>query len=240
MLNLHRAQRLADKLGAGLITGAADDDPSGLVTYSQARAQFGAGLLWTMAFTTPLMANGIDDDPAAKARAQRAVLDDGGGRARHHHQPLPLLLAGCAGGRTAPSPGCPQWQRCRSRRPLAGDFAFTLFALGVIGTGMLAVPVLAASSAYAVADAFQWRSGLDLRLVEARGFFSVLASGRADPDDAPALDGLARNCCDGAGGGCDDRHGMTAFATCCLAAVCHNCVAFGSRECAPEASSSGG
>jgi Mn2+/Fe2+ NRAMP family transporter len=62
-------------------------------------------------------------------------------------------------------------------RPLAGDFAFTLFAIGVIGTGMLAVPVLAASSAYAVADAFQWKSGLNHRLVEARGFFTVIALG---------------------------------------------------------------
>ena len=52
---LHHAQRLAGRLGPGLITGAADDDPSGLATYSQAGAQFGAGLLWTLAFTTPLM-----------------------------------------------------------------------------------------------------------------------------------------------------------------------------------------
>src|SRR4051812_21983238 len=50
-----RAREFADRLGPGLITGAADDDPSGLATYSQAGAQFGAGLLWTMAFTTPLM-----------------------------------------------------------------------------------------------------------------------------------------------------------------------------------------
>src|SRR5256714_7209189 len=52
---LHPAQRLAGRLGPGLITGAADDDPSGLATYSQAGPQFGAGLLWTLAFTTPLM-----------------------------------------------------------------------------------------------------------------------------------------------------------------------------------------
>jgi NRAMP (natural resistance-associated macrophage protein)-like metal ion transporter len=43
------------KLGPGLITGAADDDPSGIATYSQAGAQFGMNLLWTMAFTYPLM-----------------------------------------------------------------------------------------------------------------------------------------------------------------------------------------
>ena len=43
------------KLGPGLITGAADDDPSGIATYSQAGAQFGFGLLWTLLFTYPLM-----------------------------------------------------------------------------------------------------------------------------------------------------------------------------------------
>ena len=43
------------KLGPGLITGAADDDPSGIATYSQAGAQFGFNLLWTVLFTYPLM-----------------------------------------------------------------------------------------------------------------------------------------------------------------------------------------
>jgi len=55
MIPFRHARRLAQKLGPGLITGAADDDPSGLATYSQAGAQFGAGMLWTLAFTTPLM-----------------------------------------------------------------------------------------------------------------------------------------------------------------------------------------
>ena len=44
------------QLGPGLITGAADDDPSGIATYSQAGAQFGFSMLWTMVFTLPLMA----------------------------------------------------------------------------------------------------------------------------------------------------------------------------------------
>ena len=43
------------KLGPGLITGAADDDPSGIASYSQAGAQFGLGMLWTLIFTYPLM-----------------------------------------------------------------------------------------------------------------------------------------------------------------------------------------
>src|SRR6202158_2450198 len=42
-------------LGPGLVTGAADDDPSGIATYSQAGAQFGFGMLWTVVFTYPLM-----------------------------------------------------------------------------------------------------------------------------------------------------------------------------------------
>ena len=347
MFNLHRARGLADKLGAGLITGAADDDPSGLATYSQAGAQFGAGLLWTTAFTTPLMISiqmvsarigwftgqglaasirrvlprwltaalvtmlvlantlNISADLAAMGEALQLIV----GGPQHGHAlaigalctVLPLwlrfdamvrvlkwltlaLLAYVAvvfmlhvnwdavlvktlvpqlqrGGAywkmvvavlgTTISPYLFFWQAsqeaeqrqrldastataptvvsdavfarehlyrikldtvvgmvfsnliafcvmlataltlnqhgvtdvqttkqaAQALRPLAGDFAFTLFALGVIGTGMLAVPVLAASSAYAVADAFQWRSGLDQRLVEARGFFTVIALG---------------------------------------------------------------
>ena len=50
-----RGIALLEQLGPGLITGAADDDPSGIATYSQAGAQFGAGLLWTMVLTYPLM-----------------------------------------------------------------------------------------------------------------------------------------------------------------------------------------
>jgi Mn2+/Fe2+ NRAMP family transporter len=47
--------KLRDIMGPGLITGASDDDPSGIATYSQAGAQFGYGLGWTLLFTYPLM-----------------------------------------------------------------------------------------------------------------------------------------------------------------------------------------
>src|SRR5215469_7167162 len=50
------AKTLLRTLGPGLITGAADDDPSGIVTYSQVGAQFGFAMLWTMVFSFPLMA----------------------------------------------------------------------------------------------------------------------------------------------------------------------------------------
>ena len=60
-------------------------------------------------------------------------------------------------------------------RPLAGEFAFTLFALGIVGVGLIGVPVLAGSAAYAVAEAFGWRFGLECSLREAPGFYAVLA-----------------------------------------------------------------
>ena len=65
-------------------------------------------------------------------------------------------------------------QAAQALRPLAGDFAFTLFSAGIVGTGLLAVPVLAGSAAYAVAEAFEWRIGLGLRLAQARGFYAIV------------------------------------------------------------------
>ncbi len=65
-------------------------------------------------------------------------------------------------------------QAAEALRPLAGDFAFLLFAAGIIGTGLLAVPVLAGSAAYAVAECFRWPIGLGLPLAEARGFYCIL------------------------------------------------------------------
>lgn len=343
MLGLRHARRLADRLGPGLITGAADDDPSGLATYSQAGAAYGAGLLWSLAFTTPLMiavqmvsarigwvtgrglaanlcrvmprglavllvallvlANtlNIAADVAAMGEAlelvaggpphghallfglacallpvwlnyeamvrvlkwltlallayvavvfalhvnwgqvlthtlvptlagggsywtmvvavlgttispylffwqaaqeseQRQQLERSGGvpvqsrafMAEHLYR-IKLdtvfgmlfsnLIAFCvmlATAITLNGHGITEIQTTRDAalalRPIAGDFAFLLFALGVIGTGMLAVPVLAGSAAYAVADVFEWRAGLDHSAGEARGFYAVLVA----------------------------------------------------------------
>jgi Mn2+/Fe2+ NRAMP family transporter len=66
-------------------------------------------------------------------------------------------------------------QAAQALRPIAGPFAFQLFALGIIGTGLLAVPVLAGSAAYAVAESLRWPIGLGLTLAEARGFYAVLS-----------------------------------------------------------------
>jgi len=70
-------------------------------------------------------------------------------------------------------------------RPIAGNFCFFLFSCGIIGTGLLAVPVLAGSASYAVAETMSWPYGLERQALEARGFYSVIA--------AATLIGLALN-----------------------------------------------
>jgi len=61
-------------------------------------------------------------------------------------------------------------------RPVAGSFAFGLFALGIVGTGLLAIPVLAGSVAYAIGDLFEWRSSLEARWDQAKPFYATLAA----------------------------------------------------------------
>ena len=330
---------LLKKLGPGLITGASDDDPSGIATYSQAGAQVGYGMLWSILFTTPLMigiqiisarigrvtghglaanvrdhfprpllylvvgllltANTINIAADLGAMGDALVLVVGGnssiyivffalisltlqifvpfpryspilkwltvallayvGAVLVVHVPLegltqavlprvtldgpylsllvavlgttisPYLFFGQASQeveeqratpgheplREAPDQGRAHLRRIKvdtyigmiysnliafcimlttaatlhaagttdiqsaaqaaeALRPLAGEFAFLLFALGIIGTGLLAVPVLAGSAAYAVAESFRWPIGLGLTLAEARGFYAIL------------------------------------------------------------------
>ncbi len=328
------------RLGPGLITGAADDDPSGIATYSQAGAQFGYSMLWTMIFTLPLMAAiqivsarigyvtghglaanikkrfprpvllaivgmlvvantlNIAADIAAMGEALRLVV---GGSAhvyavtfgllclvlqvflsyatyvrwlkwltlallsyvavaftlqvdfadvlRHLIHPqlvlghdVLLMVVAVFGTTISPylffwqaaqevedvnaGPAHPhpaaevrghlrriKWdtvigmtfsnliaffiilstaatlhkagitdiqtsaQAAQALRPLAGDFTFLLFSLGIVGTGLLAVPVLAGSAAYAVAEAAGWEGSLSLRLEDGqgRGFYGVVA-----------------------------------------------------------------
>lgn len=334
-----RSIALFQQLGPGLVTGAADDDPSGIATYSQAGAQFGFGLLWTMVLTYPLMtavqlvsahigrvtgcglaknmgdllprplvtflivllfaANTINigADIAAMGDAAELVVGWGGHLFTILFALASLLLqlfvpyrryarllkwltltllayvavvlavrldwGGVARGLVVPtitgkeaivtlvaifgttiSPYLFFWQSAQeveevandaeaaplvdapwqARRefrrmrfdtfsgmaisnlvaiaimigtaatlhaagktsietaadaahalqPIAGSFAFLLFSLGIIGTGLLAVPVLAGSAAYAVGEARGWRCGLEHRPWEAVGFYSVI------------------------------------------------------------------
>jgi NRAMP (natural resistance-associated macrophage protein)-like metal ion transporter len=65
-------------------------------------------------------------------------------------------------------------QAASALRPLAGDLAYFLFAVGIIGTGMLAVPVLAGSASYAISESFKWHEGLYKKLKDARPFYGVI------------------------------------------------------------------
>jgi NRAMP (natural resistance-associated macrophage protein)-like metal ion transporter len=66
-------------------------------------------------------------------------------------------------------------QAAEALKPLAGTFAFALFALGIIGTGLLSVPVLAGSAAYALGEALKWRTGLRHRPSQAKSFYATIA-----------------------------------------------------------------
>lgn len=68
-------------------------------------------------------------------------------------------------------------QAAAALRPIAGDFAFAVFSLGIIGTGLLAVPVLAGSAAYAVSEVFGWPASLDRGFNDARGFYLMIIAG---------------------------------------------------------------
>lgn len=336
-----RKVALVEQLGPGLITGAADDDPSGIATYSQAGAQFGYGLLWTLVLTYPLMtaiqlvsaqigrvtgaglaknmadvmprwlvmplvfflfvANTINigADLAAMGEAARLVVGYSArlftvvfaiaslllqifvpyGRYSKFLKWLTLALLAyvavlfaihvdwASAGRgfvwpqgqltaemattivavfgTTISPYMFFWQSAqeveeieahpedkplikaprqapsafarmkldtflgmavsntiaiaiilstaatlhavgkteiqtaadaaKALEPVAGKFAFLLFSLGIIGTGLLAIPVLAGSTAYAVGDSQRWKCGLDCKPWEAVGFYGIIA-----------------------------------------------------------------
>ena len=60
-------------------------------------------------------------------------------------------------------------------RPIAGDFAFMLFAIGILGVGLIGVPVLAGSAAYALAETMGWEWGLEREFTQAKGFYGVIA-----------------------------------------------------------------
>ena len=126
-------------------------------------------------------------------------------------------------------------------RPIAGEFAFLIFALGIIGTGFMAVPVLAGSAAYAVGEALRWPVGLARQPKAARAFYVDAGSGHgawnghqlpADRSDPGALlerchqrrDGGANHCGDDELGQRSSRDG--AFHLVILAEDCrldHGC-----------------
>lgn len=67
-------------------------------------------------------------------------------------------------------------QAAEALKPIAGEWAYALFTIGIVGTGLLAVPVLAGSAAYAAGEFFAWPTGLEHPPAEARGFYGVIAA----------------------------------------------------------------
>ncbi len=108
-------------------------------------------------------------------------------------------------------------QAAQALKPIAGDLAFVLFALGILGTGLLALPVLAGSAAEAVASYFRLRKGLDLTLARGRSFYAILAAAMllgaghqpvgAEPDLGAVLGGGDQRRHLGAGDGRGDDRG---------------------------------
>jgi Mn2+/Fe2+ NRAMP family transporter len=66
-------------------------------------------------------------------------------------------------------------QAAEALRPIAGEFAFIVFAVGIIGTGFLSVPVLASSAAYALGETRKWPVGVSKKLRQAKGFYATIA-----------------------------------------------------------------
>jgi Mn2+/Fe2+ NRAMP family transporter len=67
-------------------------------------------------------------------------------------------------------------QAAKALEPLAGELSYHIFAIGVIGTGFLAIPVFASTLAYILAETFNWRQGLDKKFFDARGFYITLSA----------------------------------------------------------------
>jgi Mn2+/Fe2+ NRAMP family transporter len=118
-----------------------------------------------------------DAPRSARAELRRMQIDSWGGMAVTHIISLSIMLATAA---TLHAHGITRIDSAadaaEALRPLAGDFAFILFAVGIIGTGLLAVPVLAGSAAYALSETMGWRAGLELQPAEARGFYGLIAA----------------------------------------------------------------
>lgn len=175
------------RLGPGLVTGAADDDPSGIGTYSQVGAAYGTGILWSTLFVAPMAA-------AVQEMAARLGLVTGRGLSTLLRERFPrwvlyvaVLLVAIANpfniAADLASMGAAVHlvvtigtaeQAAQALKPLAGDLAGLVFATGIVGLGLLAVPVLAGSTAYAMSEAVGWNEGLSKRFREAHGFYGVI------------------------------------------------------------------
>jgi NRAMP (natural resistance-associated macrophage protein)-like metal ion transporter len=118
----------------------------------------------------------IEDDRGAEKQLQRIEFDTYIGMACSNIVGLFIIITTAA---TLHAHGITNIQSssqaAEALRPIAGQFAFILFALGIVGTGLLAVPVLAGSAAYAVGEALRWKVGLGRLPQEAKAFYGLIA-----------------------------------------------------------------
>ena len=153
-------------VGPGVITGAADDDPSGIATVlGRDRGPARSG------------DRSLLENPSVVGRELRRIRWDTWGGMFYSNlvayfiiltTALTLHVGGVTDVQTAA-------QAALALRPLAGDLAFDLFALGILGVGLIGVPVLAGSAAYALAETLGWKWSLDAEAKNARGFYAVIA-----------------------------------------------------------------
>jgi Mn2+/Fe2+ NRAMP family transporter len=118
----------------------------------------------------------VDDAPSARPELRRIKWDTWAGMLYSNITAFFIILATAV---TLHASGVTQIetaaQAASALRPLAGHFAFLVFSIGIIGVGLIGVPVLAGSAAYAMAEALSWREGLEERVEDARGFYAVIA-----------------------------------------------------------------
>jgi len=118
----------------------------------------------------------VDDPPEAPEAFARMRVDTIAGMFASNLIALAIMIATAA---TLHAHGKTDIQTAadaaRALEPIAGRFAFALFSIGIVGTGLLAIPVLAGSTAYAVSELRGWREGLDNMPWQAHGFYAVIA-----------------------------------------------------------------
>jgi Mn2+/Fe2+ NRAMP family transporter len=118
----------------------------------------------------------IDDPPAAKMELRRIRWDTWSGMFYSDLTAYFIILATAVTLNRAGVTNITTAAAAASAlRPVAGDFAFLLFAAGILGVGFIGVPVLAGSGAYALAEAMGWKFGLERKATDARGFYAVIA-----------------------------------------------------------------
>ena len=117
--------------------------------------------------------NGTDGDVGLHIRAMRGDVVAGIGSGVFVMFAIMAVSAATLGENGITSIGTAE-EAAMALEPLAGSAAKLLFTLGIVGTGLLAVPVLAGSTAFALAETFEWKEGLSLRMTQAKAFYMVI------------------------------------------------------------------